>query len=812
MPHPKALKPSELRFKCDPKMFGFKSTAKIEPLDDVIGQERAVQAITFGLDMKSPGYNIFVTGLEGTGKSTVVRDIAGKHAEKMERPDDWCMVHNFKDDFRPKALRVPSGKAAQFARTMKKFIEDLQRELPKAFESQSYIKKLSNLKKKYAERQYRFIQQTERMAAQKGIQITRTKAGFEAIPIIDGKPITTEVFNQLTAAQQKKIRANIQFIETELERTARETNRLEMTLREDVEKLMNSVAVFVVKHRLDLIKEIFRESRDIVDFLGEVIADITENVNDFLPSDGNRLPAEQFFEMSPKSPFSKYAVNILVDRKAEKGAPVIFETNPNYYNVFGQIEKRAHMGTLKTDFTMIQAGSLLRANGGFLIMEIESVLMNRYVWELLKRALQNKVLAIEDISPESGFGVSSLRPEPIPLEVKVILIGNHETFNLLQDHDSKFNKIFRVRADFDYEVERHEASVQNYARYIARACREEHLLPFTPSGVAAVVEYGGVNIARKDKLSLRFGNIMGILKEADFWARKNKARKISEKYVRTAYEQHRFRYNLYEEKMHESYTDETIMIDVTGDEIGQVNALAVYQIGDISFGRPSRITAETYMGEKGIINIEREAELSGKTHNKGVLILSGYLGKTFAQKFPFSLTISLTFEQSYGGIDGDSASSTELYAILSSLSEIPIHQGLAVTGSVNQKGQIQAIGGVNQKIEGFYEVCLSKGLTGSQGVLIPQTNVKNLMLRHEIIDAVKKKKFHIYPVSTIVEGIELLTGVTAGKVNQAGHYPAKSVYGKVQKKLETFLKRSYRLKKRLGEGLESIQYSSDDKK
>jgi len=806
MPHPKELKPSDLRFKCNPKVFDFKSTAQIEPLDEVIGQERAVQAITFGLDMKSPGYNIFVTGLEGTGKSTVVRDIAGKHAEKMDRPDDRCMVHNFKDDFRQKALRVPSGKASQFARTMKKFIEDLQRELPKAFESQSYIEKLTNLKKKYAERQYKFIHRTEKTAVQKGIQLTRTKAGFEAVPIIEGKAITAEVFNRLTKAQQKEIRENIRSIETEIEHTARETNRLEMALREDVEKLMDNVAVFVVKHRLDIIKELFKESRDIVNFLGEVLTDITENVNDFLPAEDNRLQADHIFEMPSKSPFSKYAVNVLVDRKSEKGAPVIFETNPNYYNVFGQIEKRAHMGTLKTDFTMVQAGSLLRANGGFLIMEIESVLMNRYVWELLKRALQNKLLAIEDIGPESGYGASSLRPEPIPLKVKVILIGSHETFNLLQDHDAKFNKIFRVRADFDYEVDRLEASVQNYARYIARACREEGLLSFTPSGVAAVVEYGGVNIARKDKLSLRFGNILGILKEADYWARKNKARLISEKYVRTAYNQHRFRYNLYEEKMHESYTDKTIMIDVTGDEIGQVNALAVYQIGDISFGRPSRITAETYMGKKGIINIEREAGLSGKTHNKGVLILSGYLGKMFARKFPLSLTISLTFEQSYGGIDGDSASSTELYAILSSLSEIPIHQGLAVTGSVNQKGQVQAIGGVNQKIEGFYEVCLSKGLTGKQGVLIPKANLKNLMLRHKIIDSVKQGQFHIYPVSSIEEGIELLTGVTAGKVDKTGRYPDKSVYGRVRKKLRKYLQRSYQLKKTFDEGIETITF------
>jgi lon-related putative ATP-dependent protease len=526
-----------------------------------------------------------------------------------------------------------------------------------------------------------------------------------------------------------------------------------------------------------------------------VQADILENVKDFISSQEAKSPIEGLMLQSAKPSFQRFEVNVLVDQKSLKGAPVIFETNPTYHNVFGQIEKRAHMGTIITDFTMVQAGSLLRANGGYLIMEIESILMNQFVWEALKRALQNKLLFIEDLASGLGYGTSSLRPEPVPLEVKVVLLGSYHLFHMLQNYDSKFNKIFKVRADFDHEVEKNQDNIQNYARFIARACKEEGLLPLTPKGIAAIVEYGQKYISNINKLSLRFGAIMGVLKEADYWARKKDKNQVSDKDVIKAFNEYRFRYNLYEEKIHESYVDDTIMIDVEGDVAGQVNALFIFQIGDIMFGRPSRITAETYMGKQGVINIEREAKLSGKTHDKGVLILSGYLGRTFAQNYPLSLSISITFEQSYSGIDGDSASSTELYAVISSLSDIPIHQGIAITGSVNQKGKIQAIGGVNQKIEGFFDVCKSKGLTGKQGVLIPRANVNNLMLKKDVVDAVKKGQFHIYQVSTVEEGIEILTDVPAGTPDQEGNFPEGTVYSKVQEKLKRYLERSIKFKK-----------------
>ncbi len=789
------LKASDLRFVCDPKIFKFKNTSEIKPLQEVIGQKRAVQAIEFGLNMKSPGYNIFVTGVEGTGKSTIVKDIVTKHARTLPGPEGWCLLNNFKDQFRPKAIAVSCGKAVQFSRTMNKVIEGLAKDLPSAFESKPYLKRLSVIRKRYSAKQNQLFKKIEKFAEDNNLQIVKSDNEFETIPVVGGNPLTTEDFTNLSKRKKAEIEENIRLIQSQITIASVQVDKLKYALHTDIEKLMDETTLSVVKSRLGKIRSEFKDNRSILTHLNEVEQDIVENVNLFMPSDENSTGEENIFTSPQNSNLQRYRVNILTNQESIKGAPVIFETNPTYHNVMGRIEKRAYMGTVTTDFTMVQAGSLLNANGGFLIMDMESLLLHPYVWEALKRALQTKCLYIEDITEESGFGTVSLRPEPIPLEVKVILLGSYDNFEVLQNYDPRFNKIFKVRADFDFEVQKTPETVQQYARFIARVCKEEDLLPFTPKGVATIVEYGEKYVSDKNKLSIRFGPLLGVLKEADYWARKNRARLISDKYVVKAFHEHRFRYNLYEEKTHESYLDKTIMIDVDGEVIGQVNALAVYQVGDFSFGRPVRITAETFMGKDGVINIERESKLSGSTHDKGVLILSGYMGRTFAQNYPLSLSISITFEQSYGGIDGDSASSTELYAIISSLSGIPIKQEIAVTGSVNQKGKIQAIGGVNHKIEGFFEVCKANDLTGKQGVMIPQANVKNLMLRKGVIDAVKKRKFHVYQISTVEEGIEILTGVPAGKADKNGNYPNGTVYGAVQKKLKHYFKRSLQLKK-----------------
>ena len=787
----------DLRCICDPKVFNFKNTSAIKPLDDVIGQERAVQALEFGLNMNHSGYNIFVTGLEGTGKSTIINDYVIKHAGTQPKPDDWCLVNNFKDEYRPRAIKVPSGKAVTLSKKMNRAIQALKKDLPAAFKSEPYLNRLSAIKNSYSDKQNRVFQKIESYASQKNLQIVKTGDEFETVPVINGEPLTAEDFEQLSVKQKSEFEENIRQIRNQIEIASVDIDKLTNALHSDIEKLMDEVTQSIVQSHLEKIRSDFKDCPGILAHLAEVELDVIENVHLFMPSQVDSSEDQDTLLRPQKSRLYRYQINPLTDNGALKGAPVIFETNPTYHNVMGRIEKRARMGTVTTDFTMVQAGSLLEANGGFLIMDIESVLMNPYVWEALKRALQNKSIKIEDIAEETGFGTVSLRPEAIPLNVKVILLGSYDTFEVLQNYDRRFNKSFKVRADFDYEVDKTADTVQQYARFIARVCREENLLAFTPKGVATIVEYGEKYVAHKDKLSLRFGPLLGVLKEADYWARKNKARYVTDKYVVMAFSKYRFRYNLYEEKTHDAYRDDTIMIDVEGAVIGQVNALAVYQIGEFSFGRPVRITAETFMGKEGVINIEREAKLSGSTHDKGVLILSGYMGRTFAQNYPLNLTISITFEQSYGEIDGDSASSTELYAILSSLSGIPIKQGIAVTGSVNQKGIVQAIGSVNHKIEGFFEVCKTKGLTGDQGVIIPRTNQKNLMLSKEVIDAVKKRKFHVYQVATIAEGIEILTGMPAGEADKDGKFPQDTIYAAVQQKLYHYFKRSLELKKEL---------------
>ncbi len=802
MPKRLELKPSELRRVCNPSQFAFKDTSELASLDLVIGQERAVHAIEFGLDMRSPGYNIFVTGAEGTGKSTIVRDLTARFAKTQPVPDDWCLVNNFSDEFRPRAVALPPGRGPSFAKKINRLVNDLKKEIPKAFETEAYLKKLAAVKSRFSSRQQSIFQKIERFATERSLHIDSSQKEFPVVPVVEGKILSAEDYQKLPDGVKAEIDEKVAQIQAEMERSGRKIEKLSQQLHTDIERLMSEAVLAPVQKRVDPLRADFKERGEVRDYLNALQADIVENFASFMPAEKGEPPAAGECPQPAKAPFQKYQVNVLVHREVMKGAPVIYETNPTFFNVVGRIEKRAYMGTVNTDFTLVLAGSLLNANGGCLIMEIEPLLMHPYVWEALKRSLQTKRLDIEDVPEESAFGTTSLRPQPIPLEVKVILLGSYEAFEMLQNYDSKFNKIFKVRADFDQEVARTPETEQLYARFIARVCREENLLPFNPRGVAAIVEFGEKYVSDQNKLSIRFGPLLGVLKESDYWARRQRAKVTSEKHVVRAFQEHRFRYSLYEQKVHESYRDGSIMIDVTGAVAGQINGLAVYQIGEYSFGRPARITAETFMGKGGVVNIEREADLSGSTHDKGVLILSGYLGSVFAQHHPLSLAISITFEQSYSDIDGDSASSTELYAILSSLSGIPIRQGIAVTGSVNQKGRVQAIGGVNQKVEGFFEVCREKGLTGEQGVIIPIANVQNLMLRKDVVDAVRKKKFHVYRVSRVEEGIEILTGVRAGRPDAEGLYPPGTVFGEVQKKLKAYIDRARRAKAEAGEDTE----------
>ena len=506
------LKAADLRCVCDSKIFKFKNTTEIKPLDEVIGQKRAVQAIEFGLNMKSSGYNIFVTGVEGTGKSTIVRELVSKHAQTLPKPDDWCLVNNFKDHFRPQAIAVPSGKAMPFSKKMNKFVEDLKKDLPKAFEGEGYLKRLSGIKSRFADKQNRLFQKIDKSAARNNLQIVKSGQEIETVPVIDGTPLTAEDYNKLPSDKKAAIEASIRRIQEQIELASVEIDKLNQALHLDVEKLMDEVTLAVVKNRLEKIRSEFKDSPGILGHLEKIEQDIVDNVQYFMPSDEGESKENGIFRLPPNSNLQRYQVNALTDREPAKGAPVIFETNPTYHNVMGRIEKRAYMGTVTTDFTMVKAGSLLNANGGFLIMDMESLMMNPYVWEALKRALQAKYLQIEDIAEEAGFGTVSLRPAPIPLEVKVILLGSYDAFEVLQNYDHRFNKIFKVRADFDYEVEKSADTVQQYARFIARVCNEENLLPFTPKGVATIVEYGEKYVSDKNKLSIRFGPLLGVLK------------------------------------------------------------------------------------------------------------------------------------------------------------------------------------------------------------------------------------------------------------------------------------------------------------
>ena len=776
----------DLSKKYPSRLFDFKNTSELDTLDTIIGQKRAVEAIDFGLNMKGPEYNIFVTGLEGTGKSTIVKKLLIEHAKNQKTSEDLCLVNNFDDAYCPVVIEMPAGSAVYFSQSMIQFIEVLKIQIPASVETPSFQEEQNTIQKETFSRQKKLSYTVEQFAQRQGLSTVRTETGYKVVPVSNGQELPQEVYQTLDEAARQKMDEKIAQVQEMLNKSLLEINKLGHEMKTVLKQLVTSKIEQLISEQIDPVRYYFRDCKDIQIYLKNVKEDIIDNIAMFLGAKGKEAAEGKKIIKMTGSLVKRYQVNVLVDRRREKGAPVVFEPNPSFHNLFGKIEKKPVTGSFATDFTMVQAGSLLKANKGYLVLNIEPLLMNPPVWESLKRTLQDSMLRIEDMPGQTYHGMPSLKPAPIPLKVKVILVGGYEPFRVLQNADLKFNKIFKVRADFDYEAELTEENGYNYARFIARVCKREKLLSFTPDGVCAVIEYGKRMVADQRKLSLRFGQVLGVLKEADYWATKDNAVSVSQEYVVKAVSQHRFRNNLYEEKVWERFDDKLVLIDVKGKVTGQVNALAVYNMGEIAFGRPTRITAESYMGKPGIVNVEHESDLSGQTHDKGVMIVSGYLGRIFAQNYPLSVSISITFEQSYAGVDGDSASSTELYAVLSSLSGIPIRQEIAVTGSVNQKGEIQAIGGVNEKIEGFYDICAKKGLTENQGVMIPSSNVKNLVLRKDVVQAIEKKIFHLYRVRTIEEGIEVLTGVKAGYADSDYCYPENTIFGKVQEKLKKY--------------------------
>ncbi len=762
-----------------------KTTAELTPLTEIIGQDRAVRALNFGLKIQDKGFNIYIAGIPGTGRTTAVVNFLSEIAKKRPVPPDWCYVYNFKDPNRPNALSLPPGKGAEFAKDMGQFVPELKGALKVAFESDEYSRRRGDtLKAIEAEREV-VTKQVNQMAADAGFLLQRTPIGLALIPIVNGRPVNEQEFPQLPPQLRQQIQERRSALQEDLRGAMKQFRDIETKMNEAVRQLNRSVASFALEPIFSVLKEKYGDCDEVIDYLGEVEEDILDNLSSILRGEEKEQPQLPFMMPGTRAdPTDRYKVNLIVDNSGLKGAPVVIENNPTYPRLFGATEKEARFGALVTDYTMIRAGAAHGANGGFLVVPVEGLFVDPVVWESLKRTIANEKLEIEEPAARLGFIISrSLRPEPISFNAKIVIIGDPQVYQLLFARDKDFKELFKVKADFDTSMDRNETNIRLYADFICSICNKEGHLHLDTSGIAGVVEYSSRLAADQKKMSTQFAIVADIIREANFYAKEEGSELITRKHINMALEEKVYRSNLIEKKIDEMIARNVILIDTEGEKVGQVNGLAVLSLGDYGFGKPNKITASVGVGRKGIIDIEREAQMGGPTHTKGVMILGGYLNQKYAQDEPLSLTARLAFEQSYSGVDGDSASSTELYSLLSALSEKPIKQYLAVTGSVNQKGEVQAIGGVNEKIEGFYEVCKARGLTGKEGCVVPQSNVENLMLKEEVVEAIKEGRFHIYPVGTIEEGIEVLTGVRAGERRLDGTYEEGTLNFLVQKRL-----------------------------
>lgn len=808
-----AVPVENLRINCNPDLFDFNCTEDLAPLREFIGQDRAIRGIEFGLSMKVKGYNIFVAGLSGTGKTSIVKTYVNKMVEKRQAegdytPADWCYLYNFNDTDKPQIVNLPQGRGKTFRDQMLKLRDQLKDELIKAFSSEEYKTQAKNAVQEGQSQQQKLFEGITEEARQAGFLLQMTPMGPAIVPLVEGKPMSEEMYMALDEGTRKQIEARRNEILAKLQDVFEKAREAERKTTERIQNTDKAVADYTVSRLFDDLNKTYQDCPGIIKYLADLKAFTLNNLDIFKTTTDQQQQLQTMMGISPQfamrgDPLVPFQVNVFVDNSETKGPPVIIESNPNYLNLFGKIERRFLFGGYLSDHTMLRPGALQRANGGYLLLSAMDVIQNPAVWPTLKRAIRDREARIEEPYEQFGLFVpQGLRPQPMPIDVKIILIGDPMLYQLLAAYDEEFFEIFRVKSDFDYQVDRSEANMIGMAAFISGCCEECELKHFDRSGVAKVIDYASRMVSDQEKLSTRFAQIKEIVEEANYWAQKDGSQYVSAKHVDKAVDERRYRHNLPDERLREMITRGTIMIDTSGKVVGQVNGLSVYSLGDISFGKPSRITCRTFLGRSGVINIERESQMSGKIHDKGVMILSGYLGWKYAQDYPLSLSASIAFEQSYEGVEGDSASSTELYALLSSLSDVPIKQNIAVTGSVNQRGEIQPIGGINQKIEGFFEVCRAKGLTGDQGVLMPAKNLKNLMLRDEVIDAVREGKFHIWAVNTIDEGIQILTDVPAGQKDESGSYPEDSINYRVDKKLREMANklRVYAIASRDGEG------------
>ena len=780
----------DLKLSCDPKIFNFNTTDELEPISTGIGQERGIKALEFGLNVDINGYNVYVEGPYGVGKTAYVKNYLSVISKKKKVPYDWCYVYNFDNPNEPIAISLPAGQGKEFRDTMNSFINEIKIDIKNTFSNEDFEREKKIIKQEYETKRNILMEELNKKSAQYGFTVKSSQTGIYMMPIVNGKTIAEEEFNKLDEATKKDFEDKSTIVQEHIMAAISQIKSIERESDKHIQEWQSNIALLTINAHINLIKANFKRNKKITNFLESIKKDILKNIDLFTTDEKTlegKLQGPQAAHPEVIKPWLNYRVNLFIDNSNLDGAPVVADTNYSYHNIFGKLEYENYYGTLKTDYTMLKPGLLHIANGGYLVFQANDLLTNSLCYDALKKVLRSKTLGIENAAdPRSSMVMISLKPEPIPLDLKVILIGDENIYQTLLAMDPDFRKLFKIKVEFADGAPMNKENAIKLARFVKGYCDHESLPPLDSKAMAKLIEYASKLADSQDKLSTRFTDLSIIIGEASTWAKMSKSKIITEDFITKALLEKAERVKKYDDRYMEMIKDNTLLISTSGNEVGQINGLTIMNVGDYTFGKPVKITANTYTGKNGIINIEREVELSGSSHSKGILILSGYLGEMFAQDMPLSLTASICFEQLYSGVDGDSASSTELYALLSSLSGIPINQSFAVTGSVNQKGEIQPIGGVNDKIEGFFQVCKMRGLDGTHSVIIPKQNVKNLNLSSEVVDAVKNGNFHIFAISTIDEGIELLTGVPAGSKDENGAFPAGTINYLVYNKLKKY--------------------------
>ncbi|MDR1026330.1 MAG: AAA family ATPase [Lactobacillus sp.] len=788
------LKSKQLYTICDPKKFKFSSTADLAERVSALGQDRAISAVELGINIKSKGYNLFCFGPEGTGKTSLLKRILRKEAKKRATPEDWAYVYNFEEPHKPLTINFPAGKGTEFARDIDDLINDFSISIPAVLDSDEYKAGISIIREKYKQKKEEYIKLLQRKAKGKSVSLLHMPVGLVVAPVKNGEVVSPEAFDELPDEEKAELINDLNLMQEEIEKAAQNLPDWEEKQRLETNTLREKFIKIAVKLPIDKLNEKYKKHKSASKFLKSIREHIISNIEEFLPvepsmgGEGEDPLTALLSRMNKpeEDKFAKFKVNVIVKSEPGKGAPIVVLDHPTQGNLVGRVERVQQYGALLTDFTLIKSGALHRANGGFLLIDARKLLIQPYAWDSLKRALASKTIKIESPGEETSFTTISLDPEPIPLDVKVILTGDEELYEILSERDPDFSDFFKVEADFGVVMPRTSKNEAEYAKLIGSLSKKKHLRSLNKQGVSRVIEYASRLADDSTKLTAHIASIGDLLREAEYWARKSNANLIGKVHVDQAIEAQVYRSDRIKKAMLEQIDKGTILIDVKGDRVGQINGLVVYNFSRFSFGKPARITSQVRLGRGEFLNIEREIELSGPIHSKGVLILQALLANKFAKEQPLSLSASIVFEQSYGGVDGDSASSTEYYCLLSAISGMPIRQCIGVTGSINQFGEIQPIGGVNEKIEGFFDVCRYRGLTGDQGVIIPRTNVANLMLREDIVKAVEEGKFSIYAIDNVDDGIEILTGKKAGVADKNGNFPKGTVNYMVKKEIERY--------------------------